>query len=143
MNEISAIYIIDTTGATIFSYEHHVQGLSSPNIALLSHFLSALKSTAKNLHSNEIKSIDISNNKFFLNREKKSSFLFILKSETNTTSKTIEPILQKIKEKFVEKYIKPTLLQIEDKIEVLDLFKEDIKDMLKHKSNNETFMENI
>jgi outer membrane protein OmpA-like peptidoglycan-associated protein len=140
MNEISSIYIIDPTGATIFSYESHIQGLSNASLALLSHFLTALKSIAKNLKDDEIKRVEISNNTFFLNREKKTNFLFIVKSNRNTTYDLIEPILEQIKVKFIEKFTGDNVLFVDDKIELLNLFQEDIKKMLKQKTNIENFM---
>ena len=143
MNEITGLYIIDTTGAIILSYENHIQGESNASLALLSHFLYALKSIAKDLKEDELKSVEISNNKFFLNREKKTNFLFILKSHRETNSQTIEPILKEIKDRFLEHFTEDTTLYIDEKIEVLNLFKENLKTMFRQKSNMENFFDNL
>ena len=93
MNKIYWIYIIDNTGATIFSYEQSIQGTSKINSTLLSHFIYALQSVAKNLEVDEIKAVDIGNNKFFITKEKLTSYLFIIKTSTDIESKRINPIL--------------------------------------------------
>ncbi|TFG25380.1 MAG: hypothetical protein EU532_11765 [Promethearchaeota archaeon] len=143
MNEITGLYIIDSTGAIILSYENHIQGGSNASLALLSHFLYALKSIAKDLKEDELKSVEISNNKFFLNREKKTRFLFIVKSHRETSSQKIEPMLKEIKDNFLEKFTGDAPLHIDEKIEILSEFKENLKMMFKHKSNMENFMETI
>ena len=143
MNEITGLYIIDTTGAIILSYENHIQGGTNASLALLSHFLYALKSIAKDLKEDEVKSVEISNNKFFLNRENKTSFLFIVKSPRETSSQKIEPFLKEIKDRFLEQFTEDATLHIDEKIEVLNQFKENLKTMLKQKSNMENFMETI
>lgn len=141
MNEINWIYIIDQSGATIFSYENHIQGSGNSNLALLSHFLYALKSIAKSLSEDEIRSIEMGNNRFFLCKEKVSNYLFILKSDRNSESIIITPILKQIKQKFLERFEGYFQLFIEDKIELLNAFREDVKTILSHKSNVQKFAE--
>ena len=68
MNVINWIYIIDDSGGTIFSFENHLQGSNDTTSALLSHFLFALQSIAKTLKDNEVRSVEMSNNRFFLCR---------------------------------------------------------------------------
>ena len=64
MNQIYWIYIIDNTGATIFSYESIAQNSLNNNHSIISHFLHAVQFVGKNLKYNEIKSIDLGNNRF-------------------------------------------------------------------------------
>ena len=143
MNKIDWIYIIDDTGAIIFSYEIHVQGSGNVSHALLSHFLFALQSTAKNLKDNEIRSIEMSNNKFLLSKEKSTNYLFILKSDRDANPQIIEPLLKQIQDKFVKKFLGYKSLFVDEKIELLNSFKEDIRAILKEKSNIEKFSETI
>lgn len=135
MDEIIWIYIIDSSGATIFSYENYVQGSSEVNHALLSHFIYALQSIAKNIEEDEIKKVDIDKNKFFLINEKLTSFLFIIKTKQNAKSEIIKPILKKIKERFVEKFTGHFTLPVQEKIELLKSFKEDVKKIIEGKNH--------
>ena len=135
MDEIIWIYIIDSSGAIIFSYENLVQGPSVVNHALLSHFIYALQSVAKNIEEDEIKKVDIDKNKFFLIKEKLTSFLFIIKTKPNAKSEIIKPILKKIKEKFGKKFKGHFTLAVQDKIELLKSFKEDVKKIIEGKNH--------
>ena len=143
MNKIDWIYIIDNAGATIFSYENYIQGSGNISYALLSHFLFALQSIAKDLKENEIKGVEMGNNKFFLSKEKSTKYLFILKSNRDANSQIIEPLLKQIKDKFVKKFPGRKDLFVDEKIELLNSFKEDIRAILKQKSNIEKFSETI
>ena len=95
MDEIFWIYIIDKSVATIFSYKNYVKG-AQVNRALLSHFIYALQSIARNIEEDEIKEVDIDKNKFFLIKENLTSFLFIIKTKPNAKFEIIKTILQKI-----------------------------------------------
>ncbi|MFX1443256.1 MAG: hypothetical protein ACFFHV_07585 [Promethearchaeota archaeon] len=143
MNKIDWIYIIDDTGATIFSYEIHVQGSGNVSHALLSHFLFALQSIGKNLKDSEIKSIEMSNNKFLLSKEKTTHNLFILKSNRDADPQLIKTLLKQIQDKFVKKFFGYKKLYADDKIELLNSFKEDIREILKEKTNIEKFSETL
>lgn len=143
MNEINWIYIIDDAGATIFSYVNYVQGTGNGNPALLSHFLFALKLIAKTLKENEIRSVEMSNNRFFLCKEKMTNYLFILKSNRDADTQVITPVMSEIKNKFVEKFTGHFKLVIEDKIALLNSFREDIKEILQQKSNIEKFVDTL
>ncbi|MFX1310419.1 MAG: hypothetical protein ACFE8C_12020 [Promethearchaeota archaeon] len=135
MDEIVWIYIIDSSGATIFSYENYIQGNSEVNHILLSHFVYALQSVAKNLEVDMIKEVDIDKNKFFLIKEKLTSYLFIIKTKPNAKSEIIKPILIKIKEKFVEKFTGHFTLPVQDKLKLLKSFKEDVKKIIEGKNH--------
>jgi len=135
MDEIVWIYIIDSSGATIFSYENYVQGTSEVNLTLLSHFIYALQSVAKNIEEDEIKEVDIDKNKFFLIKEKLTSYLFIIKTKPNAKSEIIKLILKKIKEKFIEKFTGHFTLPVQDKIKLLKSFKEDVKKIIEGKNH--------
>jgi len=143
MSKIDWIYVIDDTGATIFSYEIHIQGSGNISHALLSHFLFALQSIAKDLKDNEMKSVEMGNNKFLLSKEKSINYLFILKSNRDANPQIIEPFMKQIQDTFVKKFDGYKNLFVDDKIELLNSFKEDIRALLKQKSNIEKFSETI
>ena len=143
MDEIYWIYIIDTTGKTLFSYENHIQGTSTANTALLSHLIYALKSISKDIREDQVKGVEMGNDKFFLTKEKLTNYLFILKTHRDANSEVINPILNEIKTKFVGKFTGYFSIDIDEKIEILNSFREDIKEILKHKTNLEKFLEKI
>ncbi len=134
MDEIIWIHIIDGSGANIFSYENYIKGTSEVNLTLLSHFIYALRAVAKNMEVDEIKEVDIDKNKFFLIKEKLTNFLFIIKTKPKAKTEIITPILRKIKEKFVEKFTGHFTLPIQDKIQLLKSFKEDVKRIIEGKN---------
>lgn len=134
MNKIYWIYIIDNTGATIFSYEQSIQGTSKINSTLLSHFIYALQSVAKNLEVDEIKAVDIGNNKFFITKEKLTSYLFIIKTSTDIESKRINPILKNIRNKFVELFTGHFSLNLDEKVEILKSFEDYVKELFEGKT---------
>jgi hypothetical protein len=143
MNVINWIYIIDDAGATIFSFENQVQGAGSGTSAVLSHFLYALQSIAKTLKDNEVRSVEMSNNRFFLCKEKMTNYLFIIKTNRDADAQIITPVLSEIKNKFVDKFTGHFTLVIEDKIALINSFREDIRDLLQQKSNIEKFADTL
>ena len=142
MDEIYWIFILDNIGKTIFSYENHIQGSSTANTALLSHLIYALQSITKDIREDQVKGVEMGNNKFFLTKEKMNSFLFILKTHREANSEVINPILNEIKSKFVEKFTGHFSIAVNEKIEILNSFREDIKEIFKRESNIEKFLEN-
>jgi hypothetical protein len=135
MDEIIWIYIIDSSGATIFSYDNYINENSDINHSILTHFIHALQSVAKNIQEDEIKVVNIDKNKFFLIKEKLTSYLFILKTKPNAKAELINPILRKIKKKFVEKFTGHFTLPVQEKISLLKSFKEDIKRIIEGKNH--------
>jgi hypothetical protein len=143
MSKVDWIYIIDDTGATIFSYEIHIQGSGNVSQAIMSHFLFALQSISKDLKNNEMRSVEMSNNKFFLKKETSMNYLFILKSDRDANPQIIEPFMIQIQNKFVKKFHGYQKLFVDEKIELLNSFKEDIRELFNEKSNLEKFFETI
>lgn len=143
MNVINWIYIIDESGATIFSFENHVQGTNGRTSAVLSHFLFALQSIAKTLKDDEVRSVEMGNNRFFLCKEKMTNYLFIIKTNRDADTFVISPILTEIKNKFVEKFEGHFQLVIEDKLVLINAFKEEIKVIVGQKTNIEKFVDTL
>jgi hypothetical protein len=134
-DEIIWIYIIDGSGATIFSYENYLKGTSGVNHALLSHFIYALQSIAKNLEEEEIKEVVIDKNRFFLIKEKLTNYIFIIKTKPNAKSEILKIILKKIMDKFIEKFTGHFTLPVQDKIELIKSFREDVKMIIEGKNH--------
>jgi hypothetical protein len=143
MNLINWIYVIDDSGGTIFSFENHAQGNNGSSSALLSHFLFALQSIAKSLKENEVRSVEMSNNRFFLCKENMTNYLFIIKTNRDADTMVITPVLTEIKNKFVEKFTGHFKLEVEDKIALINAFKDEIKTILNQKSNIEMFVDTL
>jgi len=141
MERIYWLFIIDTSGATIFSYENPIQGTSSINSTLLSHFIYALQSVAENLEEDEIKGVDIGNNKFFITKEKLTSYLFIIKTITNTEARKINPILKNFENEFVRRFTGHFSLDVDEKVKILKSFEEYVKDVFEGKSNITSLIE--
>jgi hypothetical protein len=141
MERIYWLYIIDPKGATIFSYQNAIYGSSKINSTLLSHFIYALQSVAKNLEEDEIRGVDIGNDKFFITREKLTSYLFILKTKTNAESKILNPILKNIKTEFIRKFTGHFDLNVDEKVEILKSFETYVKNLFEGKSNINSLIE--
>lgn len=143
MREIIWIYIIDNSGATIFSYENYIKGSTQVNNTLLAHFIHALQSVAKNIEEDEVKEVLIDKNKFFLIKEKLTSFLFIIKTKPDAKSAIINPILKKIKERFVKRFTGHFTLPVQEKIKILQSFKEDVKRIIEGKNQLASLIESL
>ena len=135
MNKIYWIYIIDNTGATIFSYESPIQGVSGINSTLVSHFIYALQAVGKNLEEDEIKAVDLGNNKYFITKEKFTSYLFIIKTSPDTQSSLINPLLKNIRNKFAELFTGHFNLDVNQKVEILKSFETYVKGILEGKTH--------
>jgi len=129
------IYIIDDTGTTIFSYETAIKESIGVNSALLSNLILALQSLVKNIREDLIRVVEMGNDKFFITKEMSTSYIFILKTNRDADSEFINSILKEIKDKFVEKFMGYFSLAVDEKIELFISFKEDIKEILRDKTN--------
>ena len=139
MDEIYWIFIIDETGKTLFSYENQSQGTSTENLALLSHLIYSLQSISKDIKENQVKGVEMGNNKFFLTIEELTSYLFILKTHRDANSEVINPILNEIKIRFTKKFTGHFSIDVEQKIEIIESFKEDVQEILERNTNVEKF----
>jgi len=141
MERIYWLYIIDPKGVTIFSYQTAIQGSSEINSTLLSHFIYALQAVAKNLEEDEIKGVDIGNNKFFITKEKLTSYLFIIKAKANAEARILNPILKNIKDEFVRRFIGHFSLDVHEKVKIIKSFEEYVKELFEGKRNINNLIE--
>ncbi len=104
IKEIKSIQIVDAKGKILFSRENHIQGSGEVNNALLSDFVNALQSFAKELGEEETKIIELGDGKIISNKDKLTGILFILKCNVNAKNKKMFKILNQIKNIFIEKF---------------------------------------
>ena len=127
MNRINWVHIIDNTGTPFFNLETQEQESAGPTSTLFSRLIFSLQSIAKDLDVNEVKSVEMSNNRFFLCKEQKSAYLFIVKTNRDAEARVITPALQEIINKYHERFLGWNGFNIEDKIKRLDLLSNDVK----------------
>jgi hypothetical protein len=136
MNDIFWIYIIDNTGAIMFKYETTLQKSLKNSSAVLSNFLKNLEFIAMNLRKNEIRGVEMGNHKYFITRENHPKYLFIIKTGRDADGGYIRQILNQIRQRFVEKFDENMVLAVEEKIEILDSFKEDVNVIINPKNDH-------
>ena len=66
IKEIKSIQIVDAKGKILFSRENHIQGSGEVNNALLSDFVNALQSFAKEFGEEETKIIELGDGKIIV-----------------------------------------------------------------------------
>jgi hypothetical protein len=130
MSYINWIHVIDDKGSPIYIYESYAQGAKENNWALLAHLLIGLKSVALGINNEEIKTVQMSNNKFFIAKDCLTNFIFILKTQTEVNSEEIVPILTKVREIFIRKYAAFINKNFEERKKALESFKDIIWKML-------------
>jgi len=140
MNDIFWIYIIDNTGAIVFKYETALQNSLRNSGALLSNFLKNLEFIAMNLRKDEVRGVEMGNHRFFITKENHPEYLFIIKTGRDADGAYIREILNQIRQKFIGKFDRSDYLSVEDKIEILDSFKEDVDAILNPKNNSKEFV---
>lgn len=143
MEGIYWLYIIDSKGATIFSYQKAIHGTSQINSTLLSHFIYALQSVAETLEEDEIKEVDIGNNKFFIAKDKLTSYLLIIKTKTDAESKILTSILKNIKKEFIRRFTGHFSLDVDKKIEILKSFEKYVTEIFEGKSGADKLIETL
>lgn len=130
MMDINWIHIIDDKGCPIYIYESYAQGTKESNWALLSHLLFGLKSVALGINNDDIKTVQMGNNKYFMVKDNRTNFIFILKTQIEVNSDEIIPILNKVREIFVKKYSNYINKSYDERKTTLESFKDVIWKML-------------
>ena len=104
IKEILCIYIINDKGTPIFIRENYIQGSGDANHALLSDFITALQSFAREFGEKETRIVELSDAKILSTMDYITNYLFILKCDINSKNKKMFGILYKIKNLFIEKF---------------------------------------
>ncbi|MBD3255710.1 MAG: hypothetical protein GF383_11505 [Candidatus Lokiarchaeota archaeon] len=140
MNKVEWIYIFSETGNPIFKYENFKSDKEEENHTILSHFLYGLKSTALNLKDNEIKMMEMRNNKYFLSKDTQHGLIFMLKSILKTDHEEIGNMLMEIKNRFINIYANKWYVDIDKKKELLDTLEEDVIKIINPQNRIESFL---
>ena len=104
MNEINSMYIINYAGDLIFWQENISQSAKKIDQEYLSNILSTLEMIASKIGEEEVKIIELGNNKFFVSKDNLTGISFVLKCEKGVKPKKINQILKDIKNIFIGKF---------------------------------------
>ena len=104
MNEINSMYIINYAGDLIFWQENISQSAKKIDQEYLSNILSTLEMIASKIGEEEVKIIELGNNKFFISKDNMTGISFVLKCEKGVKPKKINQILKDIKNIFIGKF---------------------------------------
>jgi predicted nucleic acid-binding Zn-ribbon protein len=143
IKEILCIYIIDNKGTPIFIRENYIQGSGNADHALLSDFISALQSFAKEFGEEETRMIELSDAKIYSARDKLTNYYFIIKCDINTKNKKMFDILNKIKNLFIDKSLGQLTSNDEKKKQIMASFEDALNDLLEPRENIEDFLKSI
>ncbi|MBY8982636.1 MAG: hypothetical protein KGD57_06790 [Candidatus Lokiarchaeota archaeon] len=132
MNDIHWIYLVDYTGTPILIYLNDIKEINEPNFAVISNFLFGIREINKNLEDNKLNKTEINQKYFFFIEEKEKEFFIVLKSDKVTFIENILNILLKVKDSFMEVFHMNEVLAQEKKIELLEEFRKEIKDLIEN-----------
>jgi len=130
MSNISSIYVIDNMETPIFTLENHKQGSNEVSKALMSRFIYSLQNVASQMESDEGRVIKIGNKNYFIIKDSIINFKYIIEYSNEYTFNQISLILNKVKNKFIERFEGKLNLPISMKIELVALLKEDILEII-------------
>ena len=130
MNLINWVHIIDNTGTPFFNLETQEQESAGPTSTLFSRLIFSLQSIAKDLEVNEVKSVEIGNNRFFLCKEQQSNYLFIVKTNRDADARVITPTLQEIIGKYHEQFLGWDGFSVQDRIQRLNSLSKDVEQII-------------
>ncbi|MBY9005125.1 MAG: hypothetical protein KGD63_00015 [Candidatus Lokiarchaeota archaeon] len=135
MEEVHWIYLVDYTGTPVEIFFNKKKEIAKPNYAVISNFLFGIREINKNLEDNKINKIEINQNYFFYIEEKSKELFFVIKSEKMTFIEKILDLLFKIKERFMKVFHMNEILAHEKKLELLDEFRNEVKELMNIKNS--------
>jgi len=130
IKEILCIYIINDKGTPIFIRENYIQGSGDANHALLSDFITALQSFAREFGEKETRIVELSDAKILSTMDYITNYLFILKCDVNSKNKKMFGILNQIKNLFIEKFTGFLASNENKKKEIMLLFELALNELL-------------
>ncbi|TFF96186.1 MAG: hypothetical protein EU547_06710 [Promethearchaeota archaeon] len=104
MNEISGIYILTEGGNVLFNHEIYVQGSDSLDSSLFSNFVLSIQQFSNTMGEKEANRIELGKSKVFLNKDTKSSLIFVIKSSQSADNKKMNNYLKQIRTKFLKQF---------------------------------------
>lgn len=102
MTDIEGIYIINNSGELIFQQENVDENSKSFDPNYLSNFFATLETIAHKIGEDEVRIMDLGENKFFLTKDKITNIEFILKCNKNVKSKKVFQALTNIVNIFIQ-----------------------------------------
>jgi hypothetical protein len=104
MNEISGIYILTEGGNVLFNHELYIQGSDSLDSSLFSNFVITIQQFSKTMGEKEANRIELGKSKVFVNKDKDSDLIFVIKSSQSADNKKMSNYLKQIRNKFLKKF---------------------------------------
>ncbi|TKJ23075.1 MAG: hypothetical protein CEE43_04995 [Promethearchaeota archaeon Loki_b32] len=114
----------------IFTLENHKQGSNAVSKTLMSRFIDSLQSIASQIENDEGRVIKIGNKNYFIIKDTIINFKYIIEYSNENTFDQISLILNKVKNKFIERFEGKLDLPISMKIDLVALLKEDILEFI-------------
>lgn len=121
--------MFDSRGTPVYIFKNIISATEKPNYSILSHFLFALLSIAGKLEKNQIKLVEINDERFFIVEESQSNSYFVVKTNREASPKLINPILEEVKERFVKINLNSNPHKNQEKFES---FIKEIEELLNH-----------
>ena len=138
------IYIIDEKANPIFIRENYLQGSGDANHALLSDFITALQSFAREFGEEETKVIQLSDAKILSSKDNLTHYLFAIKCESEAKNKKMFGILNQIKNLFIEKFMGHLASSEEIKKKIMLSFETELNEIIaKPKDNLSKFLKSF
>ena len=130
IKEILCIYIIDEQSNPIFIRENYIQGSGDANHALLSDFVTALQSFAREFGEEETRVVELSDAKILSSKDHITNYLFAIKCESNAKNKKMFGILNQIKNLFIDKFTGHLANSEETKKKIMLSFETDLSKII-------------
>ncbi|MBN1802283.1 MAG: roadblock/LC7 domain-containing protein [Candidatus Lokiarchaeota archaeon] len=105
MKSIEGIFVVDKVGKVIFPYGEEFESLGKNDKELLSGFVSAFQSLARELGEEEMKEARLGTSKLFFTKDRISEISFVIKATIYSRQKKMFQILEKIKNLFINTFI--------------------------------------
>ena len=128
--KVNWLYVFNDKGTPIYSQESYIEGSNNFKTAVLTHYIFGLQTIASQLQKNEFKKIEIANEKFFLTKDDKIGFKYIIKINRDSEYNDAEILLKKIKDLFIENFENKTEIPIEERIGLISTIKKELVNII-------------
>jgi hypothetical protein len=143
IKEIHRFFILDDKGEPIYIRENYVQGSGNVNYALLSNFINALKSFAKEYGEDQTKSIELGDETIISSTDKMINYQFIIVCDKNSNKKNMLRILNDIQNIYIEKFLGNLYSNPETKKIIMDSFIEALNKLLEPITDFKDFLKSL
>ncbi len=105
MKSIEGIFVVGKQGKVIFPYGNDYESLGKNDKELLSGFVSAFQSLARELGEEEMKEARLGTSKLYFTKDRISEISFVIKATSTAKQKKMFQLLEKIKNLFINTFI--------------------------------------